>query len=97
MPATELIKIAWSLIVMQRPGKVSNPLLPNVLTQLYSFSRPDQPLTNEELIMLYQINVYVKDMVRRGNLPESFINVVPNQVVKASESVYREWESNVNY
>jgi hypothetical protein len=59
IPAKDLIKVSWALMVMQRPGKVTNPLLPNLLVQLYSFERPELPITNEEFIMLYQLDIYV--------------------------------------
>ena len=82
---------------MQRPGKVSNPLLPNVLTQLYNFDRPEMPLSREELVMLYQIDVYIRDMVRRGNLPPNYSNTIPERVSQIAARVFYEWEDNVLY
>ena len=97
LPPRDLIKIAWSLMVMQRPGKVSNPLLPNVISQLHKFDRPNMPLTNEELIMLYQLDVYIRDMVSRGSLPPQFATMIPEKIRRLSAKLFQEWENETHY
>lgn len=37
----DIIKITWSMIVMQEPGQMNNPLLPKLLEQLHCFDRPN--------------------------------------------------------
>jgi len=41
----DLIKITWSLMIMQNPGTMTIPLLPKLIEQLSHFSRPEQPLS----------------------------------------------------
>jgi hypothetical protein len=57
-----IVELAWSLVVMQKQQKINNPLIPKVLDALSRFER-EAPLTTSELLKLYQINIYIKDMV----------------------------------
>ena len=84
-------------MVMQKPGKVSNPLLPNILSQLRNFDRPGQPVTNEELVMLYQLDVFIKEMVNREQLPAQLYDVIPTRVRSAAEKCFKEWEGQKIY
>jgi len=54
---------------MQEAGDLNIPLIPKLLEQLKNFSRPESPLTEEELCMLHQISVYVQEMVMKDRLP----------------------------
>ena len=47
------IYLTWSLMVMETPGAKMCPLLPKLLEQLYSFNRPEKPLSRDEFIQLY--------------------------------------------
>ena len=48
-----LIYLTWSLMAMETPGAKMCPLLPKLLEQLYSFNRPEKPLSRDEFIQLY--------------------------------------------
>jgi len=42
---SDIIKITWSIMIMQNPGSVTIPILPKLLEQLSSFNRPGEPLS----------------------------------------------------
>ena len=42
---SDIIKITWSIMIMQNPGSVTIPILPKLLEQLCSFNRPGEPLS----------------------------------------------------
>jgi hypothetical protein len=59
IPNDKIIDIVWSLIVMERStSSISNPLIPKALDALSNFNR-ETPLTQTELIKLYQIHLYL--------------------------------------
>ena len=91
LPASDLIKVTWALVAMQAAGTLTIPLLPVLLEQIASFKRPEAPLSQEELTMLHQINVYVKDLIAREELPENFGRIVPEQVQTLASAVYEDW------
>ena len=91
LPASDLIKVTWALVAMQSAGTLSIPLVPVLLEQIASFNRPEAPLSQEELLMLHQINVYVKDLIAREELPENFGRIVPEQVQTLASAVYEDW------
>ena len=51
-----LIPITWSMLAMETLGQKISPLIPKLFELLYNFSRPEKPLTQDELIQLYQID-----------------------------------------
>jgi len=89
---TDLIKITWSLMIMQNPGTVTIPLLPKLIEQLSHFSRPEQPLSQEEMLMLHQINVYVQDLVAKDKLPKQFKNIIPENINELTSANYEAWD-----
>lgn len=63
IPSDKIIDVVWSLIAMERSvSTISNPLIPKALEALSNFSR-ETPLTQTELIKLYQIHLYLQDIV----------------------------------
>ncbi len=92
LDAQRIISIVWSLVVTQKPGTISNPLLPKLLVQLASFDRPEEPLSKDELLMLHQINVYVQDLVSKDMVPVQFKEIFPQAVAKLATNVYEAWD-----
>ena len=72
----ELVDVLWALIVTEE-SQLKNPLIPKLLERLHDFKRPEKPLTQNELLELYQIDVQVQEMVRSNRLPKEFKDVIP--------------------
>jgi hypothetical protein len=53
-----IIKVVWSLLLTEDPQEFT-PIALKLLTDLAAFDRPEKPLTEQELLMLYQINVFI--------------------------------------
>ena len=70
---------------------MSTPLLPKLFEELYSFERPNKPLTKHELIQLHQINSYIEDAISAGAIPENFNSVIPRRVEALAADAYIEW------
>ena len=90
--ADNLIGITWSMMAMETPGHLSTPLLPKLFEELYSFERPNKPLTKNELIQLHQINSYIEDAISAGAIPENFNSVIPRKVQALAADAYIEWD-----
>ena len=90
--ADNLIGITWSMMAMETPGHLSTPLLPKLFEELYSFERPNKPLTKHELIQLHQINSYIEDAISAGAIPENFNSVIPRKVQALAADAYIEWD-----
>ena len=56
------------------------------------FERPDKPLSQDELLMLHQIKVYVQDLVSKDKLPAQFNNFIPEAVSELAANVYEAWD-----
>ena len=82
-----IVELAWSLVVMQKQQKINNPLIPKVLDALSRFER-EAPLTTSELLKLYQINIYIKDMVATYQLADCFLRVIPENVIALAEAEF---------
>ena len=82
-----IVELAWSLVVMQKQQKINNPLIPKVLDALSRFER-EAPLTTSELLKLYQINIYLKDMVAKYQLADCFLRVIPENVIALAEAEF---------
>ncbi len=82
-----IVDLAWSLVVMQKQHKINNPLIPKVLDVLSRFER-EAPLTTCELLKLYQINIYIKDMVANYQLADCFLRVIPENVIALAEAEF---------
>ena len=89
---SDIIKITWSIMIMQNPGSVTIPILPKLLEQLSSFNRPGDPLSLEELCMLHQINVFVEDVVAKDKLPKQFLKILPENIKEVSREAYEAWD-----
>jgi hypothetical protein len=72
----ELVDVLWALIVTEE-SQLKNPLIPKLLERLHDFKRPEKPLSQNELLELYQIDVQVQEMVRSNRLPKEFKDVIP--------------------
>jgi hypothetical protein len=77
-----LINLTWSLVAMEGTS-LSNPLLPKLLEQLNNFKR-DSAITTLELEQLYQIHIFIQDMVQKHKISEEFAKVIPDKVLKAA-------------
>lgn len=62
-----LINLTWSLIALEGTQS-GNPIMPKLLEALSNFER-EEPITQQELIKLHQIDVYIDEMVKQGKLP----------------------------
>jgi hypothetical protein len=56
----DLIHVIWSLIATEEEN-LMNPIIPILYERLYEFKRPGKAITREELLELYQINLYAQD------------------------------------
>ena len=81
--AKQIVDLTWALIALEGT-KLRNPLIPKALEALSRFNR-DTPLTKRELQQLYQISVFISDMVARGELSDHFNKVIPKDVQAAAE------------
>lgn len=68
------------------------PLLPKILIELSDFDRPEKPLTQEELVMISQVNTFTRDAVRCGDLPANFENIIPENVSSVAEKVFKKYD-----
>ena len=89
----DMIKITWSLVAMQEAGKMNIPLIPKLFEHLASLDRPTEPLSEDELLMLHQINVYIKDLVANDRLPASFLQLFSTEVTDMANAVYQQWDA----
>lgn len=89
MGAGSVIQVAWLLSIMELGSFGVNPLLPKILIELSKFSRPGKPLTQEELIMLSQVDTFAKDCVRCGDLPDAFEKIIPEKVSNMAHKVFK--------
>jgi len=56
----ELVNVLWSLATTE-DDHMHNPIIPRLYERLHDFKRPEKPLTKEELLELYQLQVYAHD------------------------------------
>ena len=90
LPAKQIVDITWAIIALEG-AKVRNPLIPKALEALSQFNR-EAPLTKRELLQLYQISVFIGDMVARGELSDHFSKVIPKEVLAAAEDEFQKWD-----
>jgi len=90
-----LVKLTWSLTALEGT-QVSNPILPKLIERLATFQR-DTPLSGKELIQVYQIQVYIDDMIARKQLPAEFSKVIPQAVREAAELEFERHDRQILY
>ena len=54
------------MMAMETSGSKPSPLLPKLFELIYSFSRPEKPLSREEFVQLHQIDLYIQDLIAAG-------------------------------
>lgn len=86
IPAKQIVDVTWALIALEG-AKIRNPLIPKALEALSQFNR-ETPLSKRELLQLYQISVFVSEMVARGELSDHFSKVIPKEVLAAAEEEF---------
>lgn len=86
----KLIDITWTLIYQTKSGE-TNPLIPRMLENLYDFKR-EQPLTDFEKLELFQINLWVKDQIEKGALPEAFSGCIPPNILIEAENAFNDYD-----
>ena len=72
-----------------------NPIIPRLFERLHDFKRPDKPLTKEELLELYQLQVYAQDQIKNGRWPKEFKEVIPKKVRDIAEEEYATFDKNL--
>jgi len=45
------------------------------------------------MLMLHQINVYIKDLVAKNKLPAFFLQIFPAEVSQMADAVYKQWDA----
>jgi len=82
-----LIKQIWALCLAQGDREV-NPMIPNLLKDTHRLHR-EQPLSEEEMLMLFQVSIFCRMMVNEGKWPEKYAELIADDVMKICESAYR--------
>lgn len=87
-----IIDLTWSLIAMEEPsGTLSNPLVAKTLDSLSKFHRVT-PLTSNELIKLFQINIFVKNKVKQNELNRDFAKIIPKELLEQAAAEYEKFD-----
>ena len=90
----ELINVLWSLATTE-DDHMQNPIIPRLFERLHDFKRPEQPLAKEELLELYQLQVYAQDQIKNGSWPKEFKEVIPKKVRDITEEEYSNFDKNL--
>lgn len=90
----ELINVLWSLATTE-DDVMHNPIIPRLYERLHEFKRSDKPLTKEELLELYQLQVYAQDQIRNARWPKEFKEVIPKKVRDLAEEEYANFDKNL--
>lgn len=69
----------------------NNPTIPKLLEYLFDFKR-NKPLTKEEYIQLFQINIWINKMIDSGNIPSEYANCIPEDILDKAEERYNEYD-----
>lgn len=65
--------------------------MPRLLESLYTYKR-EAPLSKLENLQLFQINIWIKNKVEEGRLPEEFLRCVPQDVQIAAEDRFNDYD-----
>ena len=65
-----------------------------MLDQLQNFKR-ETPLSEAELIKLYQLNLFIKDSIKQSKLEAQFAKIIPADVIQAATRVVKRWDQRV--
>jgi len=87
----DIVHVLWTLIATESEG-LSNPIIPKLFERLHEFKRPEKPLSKEELLELYQINVHAQDQIKQGKWPAEFKEAIPKKVRDISEEEYSKFD-----
>ena len=90
----ELVNVLWSLATTE-DDQMQNPIIPRLYERLHDFKRPEQPLSKEELLELYQLQVYAHDQIKNGRWPKEFKEVIPKKVRDITEEEYANFDKNL--
>lgn len=90
----ELVHVIWSLATTEDES-LSNPIIPRLYEHLHEFKRPEKPLTKEELLELYQLQVYAQDQIKIGRWPKEFKEVIPQKVRDVIEEEHANFDKNL--
>ena len=86
--------VIWSLATTEDES-LSNPMIPRLYEQLHDFKRPEAPLSKEELLELYQLQVYAQDQIKVGRWPKEFKEVIPQKVREVIEEEHSNFDKNL--
>jgi hypothetical protein len=70
--------------------------VPKALQQLSYFKR-ETPLTQMELIKLYQIALYIDEKVTKKQLADVFSEIIPKKMVEAACEEYEKFDRKITY
>lgn len=90
----ELVHVIWSLATTEDES-LSNPMIPRLYERLHDFKRPEKSLTKEELLELYQLQVYAQDQIKVGRWPKEFKEVIPQKVRDVIEEEHSNFDKNL--
>jgi hypothetical protein len=66
-------------------------MIPRLLESLYNYKR-EKPLSNLEYLQLYQINIWIKNKVEDGRIPEEFLDTMPEDIKTAAVQRFIEYD-----
>ena len=61
------------------------------MEQLYNYQR-ETPLSRNEYLMLFQINIWLTQQLEEGRLPQNYEGCIPNEIVDTAEARYQEYD-----
>jgi len=68
---------------ISRSATDSNPLIPRLIEHLYNYKR-EAPLTRNEYLMLFQINIWLEKQLDEGRLPDNFKGCIPSEITEVA-------------
>lgn len=78
----------------QMPVGEVNPIIPNLLEILYNYRRR-APISNMELLQLFQIDLWIQHKVDNDKLPEIFSKCIPDELRAQAEDAYHEYDKSL--
>jgi hypothetical protein len=88
------VHVLWALATTEDES-LPNPIIARLYERLHEFKRPEKALTKEELLELYQLQVYASDQIKTGRWPKEFKEVVPKKIRELVEEEYANFDKNL--
>ena len=89
----KLIKSIWVLIyrdqVLVTDKRQRNPQIPKLLEHLHTYKR-DEPISDLEYCMLYQICLWIDNQIVNEKLPQIMYDAIPEDIRKTAQEKYFE-------